>query len=336
MIFSLKRQGSRKRYKTKPGTKSRKAHMKHQQHKETDAREATPKTDDPLISVVVATIGRDDLLIETVTRLLECDYDPFEIVVVDQTPKPTDRVSRFMDDNNQKVRYIHKDTPGLPEARNDGIEKARGDIVVFVDDDVIADPGLIAAHSEAYTEDGIAGVAGRVLPPGGAKGKRKVSPGRVAKIGWFGLISHDNFDADVKTPAHHVRGCNMSFKRQILRDVGGFDGRFGGSAHLEETDLAMRVRRAGGRLVFEPKASLIHLLEPEGGCRPKNLKHWFGWYGHNFALFYLKNYPKPLFLFSAFCYFVKLPASAVKNGSIGVIPWGAVGFFRGVRTYRRG
>lgn len=310
--------------------------MKDREHRDTGGTGAAPGTDAPLVSVVVATIGREALLIDTVTKLLECGYDPFEIVVVDQTPEPTDRVREFMEEQSPKVRYIHKDTPGLPEARNDGIREARGDIVLFVDDDVIADPGLIAAHAGAYNEDGVSGVAGRVLPPGGAGRGTPAGPRRVAKIGRLGLVFHDNFDADVTTPAHHVRGCNMSFKRDALIDAGGFDGRFGGSAHLEETDLAVRVRRGGGRLVFEPGASLVHLLEPEGGCRPKNLKHWFIWYGHNFALFSLKNFTRPHFLLSFLYYFVKLPLSAVKNRSIGVIPWGAVGFFRGVCTYRRG
>jgi len=310
--------------------------MKHQEHTKPKEEKAAPRVDTLLVSVVVATIGRDDLLIDTITRLLECDYDPFEVVVVDQTPEPSDRVRRFMDEHRSVVRYIHKDTPGLPEARNDGIRESRGDIVLFVDDDVVADTGLIAAHAGTYREEGIVGVAGRVLPPGDSHGGTGVKPRHIAKIRHFGLVIRDNFDADVKTPAHHVRGCNMSFRRKVLRDAGGFDARFGGSAHLEETDLAVRVRNAGGRLVFEPAARLLHLLEPVGGCRPKNLKDWFEWYGHNFALFYLKNFPKALFPVYALYYFAKLPFSAVKNGSIGVILWGFVGFFRGIRTYRRG
>ena len=309
--------------------------MKRLGHIQPSGTRAASEVDIPPVSVVVATIGRDDLLINTVTRLLECDYGSFEIVVVDQTPEPTDRVRRFMDEHGSTVRYIHKDNPGLPEARNDGITASRGDIVVFVDDDVVADPGLIAAHAGAYGEEGVSGVAGRVFPPGDSPPGSEVRPRRIAKIRWFGLVIRDNFDADVKTPAHHVRGCNMSFRRDVLLDVGGFDRRFGGSAHLEETDLAVRVRKAGGRLVFEPRARLVHLLESVGGCRPKNLKDWFEWYGHNFALFYLKNFPKPLFPVYAVYYFAKLPFSAVKNRSIGVIPRGIVGFFRGVCTYRR-
>lgn len=310
--------------------------MKRQGHTQPSGTRAVSEVDIPPVSVVVATIGRDDLLIDTVTRLLECDYGSFEIVVVDQTPEPTDRVRRFMDEHMSTVRYIHKDTPGLPEARNDGIQASRGDIVVFVDDDVVAAPGLIAAHAGAYGEEGVSGVAGRVLPPGDLPVDSEVRPRRIAKIRCFGLVIRDNFDADVKTAAHHVRGCNMSFRRDVLLDVGGFDGRFGGSAHLEETDLAVRVRKAGGRLVFEPRARLIHLLEPDGGCRPKHLRDWFVWYGHNFVLFYLKNFPKPIFPVYAVYYFAKLPFSAAKNRSIGVVPWGIVGFVRGIRTYRRG
>jgi len=289
-----------------------------------------------LVSVVVATIGRGRLLIRTVRGLLENDYPAFEVIVVDQTPRPEPDVLEFMRDAGACVRYLHRQKPGLPDARNAGVTAARGDVVLFVDDDVIPDRGLIAAHAAAYTRDGVGGVAGRVLAPNAAPGKTETRPRRIAKIYLGGLIIWDHFDAGVPTGADHVRGCNMSFLRRAIEEAGGFDGRFGGSAHLEETDLALRVRAKGYRLAFEPAAALVHLLEPAGGCRPKNLRDWFFWYGHNSCLFYLKNFPAPFFPVFFASVIARLPYWAAKNGRPGVIVWTLTGLVKGFGTYRRG
>jgi GT2 family glycosyltransferase len=300
------------------------------------ARNTRDKNRRPFVSVVVATIGRGRLLIRTVRGLLENDYPDFEVIVVDQTPRPDPDVQRFMEGGDSRIRYMRRRRPGLPDARNAGVAAARGDVILFVDDDVIPERGLISAHAAAYVRDGVGGVAGRVLPPGDLAGRLERRHSHIAKIRFCGLVIRDHFDADVRTTADHVRGCNMSFLRRAIDDAGGFDGRFGGSAHLEETDLALRVRAGGYRLVFEPAAVLVHLLEPAGGCRPKDLRNWFFWYGHNSCLFYRKNFPGSTFPIFGAVFAAKLPFWAVKNRRPGVILWGMEGFIKGLDTYRRG
>jgi GT2 family glycosyltransferase len=192
----------------------------------------------------------------------------------------------------------------------------------------VVDGALIGAHAKSYVDDRIGGVAGRILPPGEVPTGLERNPKRIAKTKLLGLIVYDNFDSDVQTRADHVRGCNMSFRREALVRAGGFDTDFGGSAHLEETDVAKRVTDLGYEMVFEPRASLVHLLEPVGGCRPKNMREWFYWYGHNFCLFYRKNYPFFLFPVYFVYFFCKLPFSAIKRGDARVVFWGLSGFFR--------
>lgn len=289
----------------------------------------------PFVSVVVATIGRGRLLVQTVRGLLENDYPSFEIIVVDQTRRPEQDVLTFMEQNSGRVNYIRRRRPGLPEARNAGVAAARGGVVLFVDDDVIPDRRLIAGHAGAYAEAGVGGVAGRVLAPGGPPPAVEHRPSRIATIRFLGLVMRDNFDADIRTAADHARGCNMSFLKRAITRAGGFDGRFGGSAHLEETDLACRVRAAGYRLVFEPAACLVHILEAVGGCRPKNLYDWFFWYGHNCCLFYRKNFPLWFFPVLGAAFAARLPFSAAKNRQIGVVLWGLQGFVAGLGTHRR-
>ena len=271
---------------------------------------------------------------QTVEELLANNYRNFEIVVVDQTPSPSDDVERFMGQKGARVRYIKKGQPGLPGARNTGVAAARGDVILFVDDDVIPDRALVSAHARAYADDAIGGVAGRVLPVGGPPRNVQRNPGRIARVRCMGLCILDHFDSDVRTHAHHVRGCNMSFLKRAILEAGGFDVRYGGSAHLEETDLALRVREMGYRLVFEPDAALVHLLDPAGGCRPKDMRDWFFWYGHNVCLFYRKNFPKALFPLYLLSFAARLPYWAAKNRRPRVMKWGMTGFLKGVRTHR--
>jgi GT2 family glycosyltransferase len=281
------------------------------------------------VSLVIPTIGRGELLLKTLSHFLLSDYRDFEIVVVDQTPDPDDSVIKFMVENREKIKYIHIDKPGLPNARNVGIGEARGDIIVFVDDDVIPEKGFITAHASSYI-DKIGGVAGRVLPPGNELGDCEDNPKKIAKIRFLGLMIFDNFDSLTRTTAHHARGCNMSFKREALIETGGFDVGFGGSAHMEETDISLRVRKLGYEMVFSPKASLVHLLEPVGGCRPKNMKEWFFWYGHNLCCFYRKNFPTYIFLLQCLSFVLKLPLQAIKRGNPMIIVWGLSGFLNAI------
>ncbi|MBN1573279.1 MAG: glycosyltransferase family 2 protein [Deltaproteobacteria bacterium] len=285
--------------------------------------------DVPKVSVVIPTIGRGELLIGTVSRLLSSGCGDCEIIVVDQTPDPDDSVIEFVEANRDKIIYVKIDEPGLTNARNVGIKRARGDVVVFLDDDVVPDNRLVSAHVAAYEGEGVdnvGGVAGRILPPGEPPSEVEKNPERIAKIRLFGLLIRENFDSDVPTIAHHARGCNMSFLKKALVEAGGFDVGFGGTAHLEDADMSLRIRRLGYGMLFCPHASLVHLLEPVGGCRPKDTRDWFFWYGHNLCRFYRKNFPAYVFPLQCLHFVLRLPIQAVKRGNLKIILWGISGF----------
>lgn len=181
-----------------------------------------------------------------------------EVIVVDQCPRgplPEDIQS------TPGLVYLASDTPGMVRARNQALQIARGDIVIFLDDDVFPSKGLIAGHLSAYSDTRVGGVAGRIVE--GNDLTEDVPDASVFDLvdGW----QFARFDHRTRGAVMTARGCNMSFRRDLLRSLGGFDENI--EIFRDDSDMCLRVIEAGYRIVFEPEAELIHLNCPSGGTR---------------------------------------------------------------------
>jgi len=293
-----------------------------------------PKTE-PFISVIIPTRERGKLLIDTIDALLKNDYTNFEIIAVDQTKRPAPEVIDYFKKNLGKVRHIWIEKEGLPNARNVGISHARGDVLLFLDDDIIPGKRLLSSHARWYRDETIDGLGGKIIRPERPPRRMIKNPRRIAKIRFGGLILSDNLDADISADVDYVGGGNMSFRREVFDTVGTFDIRYGGHSHLEETDFSVRAKKHGFHLRFEPKASLVHLAEPSGGCRPKSEKEWFFWYGHNLCLFYKKNFPSFFFPGYLLFIFIKLLFSAARRWNVRVLAWGTQGMIHCMKRTMR-
>ena len=134
--------------------------------RQVEAEQMQP-TDRPAISAVIPTYQRERVLIETIHYLLRAEPAMAEVIVVDQTaahePDTDAELTRL--ESEAKIRWIRLAHPSITHAMNIGLEQARGDIVMFLDDDIIPDGDLIAAHMRAH-ESGSNMVAGQVLQPG--------------------------------------------------------------------------------------------------------------------------------------------------------------------------
>lgn len=215
------------------------------------------------VSVVIPTINRAEVLVDTVKDLLAQDFDRYEIIVVEQSDEINTVVVDLLRESQVPARYYKADFRGLPQARNFGWRQARYDIVLYIDDDIRTSPAFVAAHYDAQVRTGAELVAGGIEEEGSP-----AAPGPTGTFNRWTATPIANFAAPNAGACEHVKGCNFSVRKQALMDAGGFDEVLTlGAALYEELETALRMRARGIRTWFEPSARLTHLAAPMGGCR---------------------------------------------------------------------
>lgn len=175
-------------------------------------------------SVVVVTHNRVDLLQRCLGQLIDQTISEYEIIVVDDGS--TDKTPEMMAKYSQ-IRYIRNQTQqGQPVVRNIGIKEARGDIIIFVDSDVMVARKFVEDHIQAHKKNK------RLIVQGLVRHIRNVK-----EIGGFSLRI-DGLSKALVTQ-------NVSVRKEWLVRVGMMDERFGIGMGYEDTDLGKRLRASG-------------------------------------------------------------------------------------------
>jgi GT2 family glycosyltransferase len=146
---------------------------------------------------------------------------------------------------------------------NEALRKATGDIVLFVDDDIVPAPGLVAAHADAYEDENVWAVTGQVLQPGEEPDS---APHTFTKSGLKDCLDF-SFRSTGRAFVRSVMAGNLSVRREKALEIGGFDENFVGAAYRFETEFCRRIWHNGGKVLYEPAASIRHLRTKEGGTR---------------------------------------------------------------------
>lgn len=247
-------------------------------------RPAPPRRD-PAVSVVVITRDRPAWLRRCLTGVAAQTRPACEVIVVDSSE---DRESELVAAGFAGTRYLRfpAGRRGMPAARNAGVEAARGDVVAFLDDDCEPAPGWLAGLAVAYRDAGVDGVGGKVVDP-------VVTLGRTRRFLTSGEPWAEPDDGDARAAdVDFLQGGNMSFRRHVLLESGGFDPGYTGSNYREETDLCFRLRQQGRRLCYVPDAAVTHLRAPrtDGVPRsPDDPRREF-YQARNHTYFVVKNY----------------------------------------------
>jgi glycosyltransferase involved in cell wall biosynthesis len=251
-----------------------------------------------LLSIIICTKDREAVLRDTLATLFSQTRLPEELLLVDDGNLPAAELVALVEQHGIACHYFKKDKPGLVASRNLGIDHAKGDVILFLDDDVLLEADYLAALMAVYEAD----TASRV---GGVEGalKQSYAPGVLPFLRFFwldgkkpgamlpsgcGVLTRQG-DFDQPIAVDWLSGCDMSYRREVFADL-RFDGRLSevGYAWADDRDFSYRVRQRW-QLIATPAARLVHRKEPSG--RIDSYKMGFIETNY-FWRFFAKNMPK--------------------------------------------
>ena len=213
------------------------------------------------VSVVVCTyaMARYDSFVEAVESVRSQTYDRTEaVLVVDGNEAVYERARRQFGDCEDVVVHCNDENRGVAASRTTGARLAGGDVVAFLDDDAVADDEWVERLVEAYrTHDAVA-VGGRI------DGEWLVErPWYLpTEFDWLVGVTYPGF-ADDGERVRNTFGSNLSMRRAVFLDLGGFNPNFGpsGDTHVQadEPELGMRLYESRGeRMVYAADAVVAH------------------------------------------------------------------------------
>lgn len=251
----------------------------------------------PFLSIVICTYNRAALLkmaIESVV-LPNKTSNRYEIIVVDNNS--TDDTRTVIEDyaaHYSQIHYVFEKNQGLSFARNRGWKEAKGEYVIYLDDDAKAKDGWLSAAAQVAEE----------LNPdlfGGPFFAFYLQ----SKPKWFKdqYGSHSlGENSRYLNPGEFLTGGNMAIRRSLLQKLNGFKNNFGMSGNKiafgEETELQIRIRleNPNSRIYYEPNMSILHLVRPEKMRISYLIKQIFSDGRDTFRIFEQPDFPKSLTL----------------------------------------
>lgn len=228
----------------------------------------------PSLSIIIPTRNRAPLLAKALQSLTNqtVPIDQFEVLVVDSgsTDNSKGIVVQFQAKLNN-LHYFFSETPGLHAARHLGMEKAKGQILIYIDDDVYSAPAWLESIRESFADAQVVLVGGKILP------EFEIAPPPWVNDLWrenawgrfLSLYSlSDCGECRKEIDPTYVWGCNFSIRREVLSRLGGFHPdsmpehllKFRGDGELGTTQ---KIRKLKLKAIYHPGAMVYHFVSRE-------------------------------------------------------------------------
>ncbi|MEW6001825.1 MAG: glycosyltransferase family 2 protein [Nitrospirota bacterium] len=259
------------------------------------------------LSVIIPTKNRKGLLLECIRSIMEQTHLPEELIIVDQSEESEERLLR----NNvtwEHVKFIYIwdiNISGLTAARNTGISKASGDVILFLDDDVVLEADYIVTILDIYRKDfskEIGGVGGLIT-----NFNFTSFWGNLSKVICRGpWKNHYDFwyrKGEGLLSTHFLSGCNMSYRKEVL-DRFKFDERLTGICMGEDRFFSYQVSKYF-KLYMVAGAKLQHKVSPVSRNKERNLRSLSIYSNY----YFYKNYVDKTF-YNIFCYSLNMFGNA--------------------------
>jgi glucosyl-dolichyl phosphate glucuronosyltransferase len=229
------------------------------------------------VSVVICTRNRADSLRQTLESLFcagSLEASDWEVLVVDNNSSDhtTDVCREFQQRNPGHFRFLMERRPGKSYSLNTAIVASKGDILAFTDDDVLCAPDYIQSIRTFFVQHQADAAQGRVLLDCEGGTPDWLDPYLGLTIGW-----RDCGDTVIDLTGT-LCGVNMIVRAEVFQKVGGFAPELGpgGAGMGEDTEISLRMRKAGCRLVYAPQILLKHRLLRKRLTKSHFRKRFFG------------------------------------------------------------
>lgn len=232
-------------------------------------------TPDVTVSLIIPTYNRPLYAMDALRSVRTQTLTPtqYETLIVDNGPAAEAKSPFDALDKSELpiVRYVREPDVGLHNGRHAGARQASGEILVYVDDDIIVHPGWLAAMLAPFADSQVACVGGRVLP----RWEEIGPPDWWSNLdsSYLSLLDLGDRQLNLKWP-QVIHGCNMAIRRSVLYEVGGFNPDGIGDPGLiwrrgdGEIGLLKKVFGAGYKVVYVPEAWVFHRV-PASRLKPE-------------------------------------------------------------------
>ena len=212
------------------------------------------------VSVVIPTLNRAEVLAGTIDRIQHqtIGRDLYEVLVIDNNSSDdTQQVLAAKSAAFSNLRTFSQNKPGAAATRNIGIREASGDLVLFIDDDIFAEPDLIAAHCEYHrSAPAPSSIIGTVVAPWSDTSEPFLRYLRDKAVANPYNLAHGG---QTDFSAYHTG--NVSTPLKVLRETGGFDEGFSVYG-MEDIELGYRLEKSGCRMTRGVAARAKHEYFP--------------------------------------------------------------------------
>lgn len=284
-------------------------------------------------SIIIPTYHRKKSLLRLLQSIKNQKTKKIEMIVVEQGDNNEKAFNKAARQYRIPLLYFFQKTISTSKAKNKGARQAHGKFLIFYDDDVILEKNAVKNIIKNFSNPKISGVAGRVVDKGKKEEKDRTDVGRISALGFFS----DGFSSTIRQDVDTVIGCNAAWRKDIFDKANGFDEKFTGNAMREESDLSLRVKALGYRIMFDPTTTVLHMREPQGGARKADGRlYWYFHFFSNEVYFFLKHRPHillPFFLLTRLSYILRCMFGFSREVSIRSILTPIRGIQDGVRKF---
>jgi glycosyltransferase involved in cell wall biosynthesis len=212
----------------------------------------------PKISVVIPTKNRAALLAESIDRVESqtISREHYEVIIIDNDSSDDTRsVLEQRARTYSNLKFGLQEKPGAAATRNAGLRLAKSDLILFIDDDVQAEAGLVETHLQWHQKNSNTSVIGSVIMPWGDTSEPFLRYLRDHRI----LNPYTPSKGPIDFSYYHT--CNVSTPTPMLLNVCGFNENFE-IYGMEDIELGYRLEKAGCRMLFAPEARAVHYRFP--------------------------------------------------------------------------